>query len=265
VPFTLAHPAAVLPLRGVRYLRSAPLVLGAMVPDTPYFVPNKFTHFWPMPETHSLAGSVSTDLLLAYAALLALFVLRAPLTALMTARSRWLCLAALAPFSHRPLEWLLAPIAIVLGVWTHLAWDSFTHPEGWMVERIAALNAPIVIGPYQGHVYHVLQYLSSVFGLVVIALWYRRLPTPRTAPAPREAPRSAVGPVLLLIATASILVGGVQATRHFLDNPFGQGTVYRTLAILLTHSLAWFALLYLLAGILVTLERAHERVSQDGA
>jgi hypothetical protein len=263
VPFTLAHPAAVLPLRGVRYLRTAPLILGAMSPDTPYFVPKNFGHFWPLPETHTIAGSVSTDLLLAYAGLIALFVLRAPLTALMTARARWLCLAALAPFGQRR-EWLLAPLAMVLGVWTHLAWDSFTHPDGWMVHRVAALNDPVIIGFYHGHVYHVLQYASSLFGLAVLAWWYRRLPTPRTAPTPRNAPRSAVRPVLLLIAAAALLVGGVQATRYFLDSgPPGQGTVYRTVAILLTHSLTWFALLYLLAGTIVTLERTHERVSRD--
>jgi hypothetical protein len=39
MPFTLAHPAAILPLRGWRYLRTAPLILGAMAPDLPYFLP----------------------------------------------------------------------------------------------------------------------------------------------------------------------------------------------------------------------------------
>src|SRR6201981_3072128 len=39
MPFTLAHPAAVLPLRGIRFLRTVPLVIGAVTPDVPYYLP----------------------------------------------------------------------------------------------------------------------------------------------------------------------------------------------------------------------------------
>lgn len=269
MPFTFAHPAAILPLRGVRYLRTVPLILGAMIPDFPYYVPARFTHFAQVPESHSFAGSYTTDLLLGYAALVGLFVLRQPLTALMSARARWLCLGGLAPFEHRAVEWLFAPVAILLGVWTHLAWDSFTHPDGWMVHRVAALSAPVTIGPYSGQLCHVLQYVSSVFGLTVMAVWYWRLPGPPAAAAVQNAPRSAVGPVLLLIAAAAILIGSVQATEYFVGSGmihYGihSGTVYRTVTILLTRSLAWFGPLYLIAGTIVTLEHAHERVSQRG-
>lgn len=263
MPFTFAHPAAILPLRGVRYLRTVPLILGAMIPDFPYYVPVRFSHFGP--ESHSFTGSYTTDLLLAYVALVGLFVLRQPLTALLSARARWLCLGALAPFEHRPVEWLFAPLAILLGVWTHLAWDSFTHPNGWIVHHVAALSAPVTIGPYSGQLCHVLQYVSSVFGLTVMAVWYWRLPGPPPAAAVVDAPRSAAGPVLLLIAAAAILIGSVQATEYFLGNGIVRsGTVYRIVTILLTRSLAWFGLLYLIAGTIVTLEHAHERVSQRG-
>ena len=47
MPFTLAHPAAVLPLRGVRHLRMAPLVVGAMVPDLPYYLPSRVARLVP--------------------------------------------------------------------------------------------------------------------------------------------------------------------------------------------------------------------------
>lgn len=264
MPFTLAHPAAILPLRGLRYLRTVPLILGALVPDLPYFVPKALVERAPLPETHTFEGSLSTDLLVAYAALIALFVLRAPLTALLSPRARALCLQGLAPFRERPREWLLAPLAIVLGTWTHLAWDSFTHPDGWMVKHIATLSAPVTIGSYTGQVCHVLQYLSSVFGLVVMALWYAHLPAPPARAERRNAPRSTARPVLLLIIAAALLIGTVKATRFFIDSaPVHPGTVYKTAALLLTHSLTWFALLYLLGGTILTLEGAHERVSQQ--
>lgn len=259
MPFTLAHPAAILPLRGIRYLRTAPLVIGALVPDLPYYMPGALDRL--VPQTHSFRGSLTIDPLLGYGALVAVFVLRAPLTALLTPRARWLCLRSLAPFHARPREWLLAPIAILLGVWTHLAWDSFTHPNGWMVRRVAILSAPVTIGPYTGTVCHVLQYLSSVFGLTVLAVWYQRLPAP-APPAPSRT-RSASGPALLLAAVAAILIGAVQAMEQF--ERASTPTVYRTVEFFLTHGLAWFGALYLLAGIIVTLQAVHDRESGLGA
>ena len=74
MPFTLAHPAAVLPLRGLPHLRMAPLVVGTLVPDLPYYLPwailplrmNRYAAL-----THVFAGSFTIDLLLGYAFLAA--------------------------------------------------------------------------------------------------------------------------------------------------------------------------------------------------
>lgn len=258
MPFTLAHPAAVLPLRGIRYLRTAPLVIGALIPDLPYYVAGKLARL--RPETHSVAGAFTIDPVLGYLTLVAVFVLRRPLTALLTPRARGLCLGALRPFA-RWQEWLAAPLAILIGVWSHLLWDSFTHGDGWMVRRVALLSAPVTLGPYTGTLYHVLQYLSSALGLAVLALWYRRLPTPPMAAASAGGAGSAALPVLLLLAAAALLIGSVQATGVFTRS----GQIYRTLDVLLTHSIAWFAVLYLIAGTILTLEQTHERAGASGA
>src|SRR2546430_12446720 len=100
-----------------------------------------------------------------------------------------------------------------------------------MVRRVAALSAPVIFGWYNGTVCHVLQYLSSAFGLAAMTLWYRRLPAPLAAPAGPGAPRSSVGPVLTLVAAAAILIGAVQATQAFTHMP----VIYRTLDIFLTR------------------------------
>jgi len=256
VPFTLAHPAAVLPLRGVRYLRLAPLTIGAVTPDLPYFLPWGIARY--VPVTHAFVHSFTIDLALGYALLASLVVLQRPLTALLSARARALCLRALSPF-RRPIEWAFAAPAILLGVWTHLLWDSFTHTDGWMVHRVEALSAPLVFGPYNGTVCHALQYLSSVVGLCVLVLWYGRLPTPAVTLSP-GAPRSASGPVLLLVMAAALLIGGVQGVEHFVR----MHDVYRTLGILLSRTLAWFAALYLTAGIVLTLEHGEQHLPGAG-
>ena len=111
MPFTLAHPAAILPLRSVRYLRMAPLMVGAVVPDLPYYLPwgvARYMHF-----THAFRHSFTIDLALGYALLASLVLLQRPLTALLSARARALCVRALVPF-RRPIEWALAAPATSL-------------------------------------------------------------------------------------------------------------------------------------------------------
>jgi len=249
VPFTLAHPAAVLPLRGLRHLRMAPLTVGAVTPDLPYFLPGGIAHY--VPVTHAFVHSFTVDLALGYALLGSLVVLQRPLTALLSTRARAVCLRALLPF-RRPIEWAFAAPAILLGVWTHLLWDSFTHRDGWIVHRVEALSAPLVLGPYNGTVFHALQYLSSVVGLCVLVLWYGRLPTPGVSVGPGAA-RSAAAPVLLLVVAAALLIGGVQGVENFERTH----SVYRALDVLLTNALPWFAALYLTAGIVLTLEHGE--------
>ena len=255
MPFTLAHPAAVLPLRGVRHLRTAPLILGAMAPDLPYYLPSGIARY--VPVTHAFAHSFTLDLLLGYALLGGGFLLQRPLTALLSSRARALCLRALSAF-HRPVEWAYAAPALFLGIWTHLLWDSFTHRDGWMVRRVSALNAPLTVGSYEGTVYHALQYLSSVLGLCLLLLWYLRLPAPGVDSGTAAA-RSAPGPVLVLVVAAALLIGGVQAAQHFAQTH----SVYRTLYVLLTDAVTWFAALYLTAGIVLTLE--HGAAQLPGA
>lgn len=253
MPFTLAHPAAVLPLRRVPRLRMAPLSIGAVAPDLPYYLPGNLKAA--IPETHELAHSFSVDLAIGLLTLALLYLLRHPLTALLSGRARGLILQALAPYARLG-PWLWAVPAVLLGVWTHLLWDSFTHTYGFMVHRVAALSAPVSVGPYTGPLFHVLQYLSSVFGLTCMAVWYLSLHAPPPRGSDPEAARSAVVPLLVLIGAAALLIGGVQATVHYTQQP---GDVYRTINILLTRGLAWFAALYLIAGGLLTLERRAEQ------
>ena len=257
MPFTLAHPAAVLPLRGVAHLRTAPLIIGAMTPDLPDFLPGGAVRY--VRATHLFVHSFTFDLLLGYAALAAIFLLQRPLAVLLWPRARALCLRALEPF-RRPSAWAWAGPAILLGVWTHLLWDSVTHPEGWIVLHVPALTAQLVVGPYHGPVYHTLQYLSSIVGLCVMVLWYDRLPT-RGGSVGDQTSHSPAGPVLLLVVAAAALIGGVRTVREFQH----VGGVYHTLDVLCTDTLKWFAVLYLTAGLVLTLEhRAQERPAARG-
>jgi hypothetical protein len=258
MPFTLAHPAAVLPLRHLRGLRTAPLVIGAIAPDTPYYLPvSHRVAFY----THTVTGSYTIDLPLGIVLLACALLLREPLTALLPARARWLCLNALEPFRRSARQWLLAPLAVLIGVWTHLLWDSFTHGDGWIVRQVPQLRQTVTIGAYSGEVCHVLQYLSSAVGLAIVLWWYLRLRAPTEADAGHAARRAHAGPALLLVMGAALLIGGVEAVRYYHHQ--ADGAIYRTLDVLLTRSLAWFVLLDLCAGAIVTLEHRAAGAGPD--
>jgi hypothetical protein len=186
VPFTASHPAAVLPLlRRGRWV-TAGLVSGSVGPDLPSFVPLGLGH----DQTHPLGAILWPDAPLAVAVLVAWWVLLrpglAPLWPAAAARcgpSGWRG----APVRDRRrlagwLGWLAA--SILLGLATHLVWDSATHSDGVLVQRWAPLH-----GWWAGHhVFDWLQALSSVVGLVIVVSYlcreWRRRPAARAAGEP---------------------------------------------------------------------------------
>ncbi|HUN72109.1 MAG TPA: DUF4184 family protein [Steroidobacteraceae bacterium] len=247
MPFTLAHPAAVLPLRRLRLMRTVPLIIGAMAPDIPYYLPWRIAKHIP-PTTHTLLGTFTLDLPIGLLLLLFIWLLRAPLAAPLGPGARDKCFIALERFGSRPRNWALAPLSILVGTWTHLAWDSFTHADGWMVGRIPALSAPVSLFSYTGELCHVLQYASSVFGLAVMAIWLMRLPQPMPAGRPADGERSG-GPLLLAaLFAAAAAAGGLETAEHLL---WHIPAAYHLFYLLLTRTTAWFAVLYTLAGIVI--------------
>src|SRR5512146_607511 len=252
MPFTLAHPAAVLPLRRVRLLRTVPLFIGAMAPDVPYYLPWRIAKHIPL-VTHTFLGTFALDLPIGVLLLLFIWLLRAPLAAPLGPPGEAKCIAALERFGSRASNWALAPLSILIGSWTHLAWDSFTHPDGWMVSRISALSAPVSFFSYTGELCHVLQYVSSVLGLVLLTIWFALLPAPAGGSVSGE--RAAGGPLLLAaLFAAAAAAGGLETAEHILWHIPAR---YRLFYLLLTRTTAWFALLYTVAGMVVI--RARRR------
>jgi hypothetical protein len=263
MPFTLAHPAAVMPLRRLKYLPVPALIVGSMTPDLPYYIPSRVFSFG-QHDTHTIYSSIVICAPLGLLILAVGLLLRRPLTALMTERARWVSLREAELFAAHPLNWLLAIPALLIGSWTHILWDAFTHPGTWLVRRVDALSAPInLFGMYTGEVSHVLQYASSLFGLAVIAYWYSRV----AMEAPPEVNTSVTRPLwrwilLLLVIVGAIAMGSFHAVRaHHQELT----TTYRLIYLLLTRTLAWFVFLYMLAGTLVCLAQRRPQPQLEGS
>jgi hypothetical protein len=210
---TLAHPMAVLPLRGWG-LPTTALVIGSMVPDIPVFV----NWSWGYELSHRLLGLVTFDLLVATVVVAVwYFAIRDAVADMAPAPIRTRLRPRLRPTRR---EWLLTPPAVVVGSATHQLWDCFTHVGRWGPRHIDWLAEEH--GPLLGLKWA--QYTSGVVGLTVVtivAIGFLRsldpLPDLRRPPVLPSV-------VLPAVIAASVLVGLVAAARHsaygFIDMAF---------------------------------------------
>jgi hypothetical protein len=183
VPWTLSHPAAVLPLRRLspQPLEFAALVFGSMAPDLGYHIHQVgFATF-----AHTLPGTLLTAVPTGLMFLLIFYLVRRPVCYAFPRPHRAALLPLCAPFPRGLKRWLIILLSLLIGVWTHTFWDAWTHDEGWFVERMPALQQPLFrVGATVVDTPFCLQVLSSFLGLLVLViayfLWLRRRPAPST-------------------------------------------------------------------------------------
>jgi len=128
MPWTFAHPAAIVPLRSLcpRWLSFPALILGAMAPDFSYYVGmhGQWRTFCHTPE-----GILTACLPLSLLLLALLLRFAAPLTVLLPEPHRALVRGQLQPPPHPAWRaWAVAALSVLIGAATHVLWDSFTHP-----------------------------------------------------------------------------------------------------------------------------------------
>ncbi|MFD4644655.1 DUF4184 family protein [Lentzea sp. NPDC058436] len=161
MPFTLAHPAAVLPLR--RWLWFPGLVAGAVAPDVGYYLPVLPTH-------DVLGGSLAAAVLLLVGRLL--------LPSLMALAPAFVRVRVSRPGDFR--RPFVRALSVVVGVLTHLLWDAFTQTDGWFVQRWDWLDVSVA-GPHR--LYNVIGYVSSAGGMALLAWTAARCPKGQDWPA----------------------------------------------------------------------------------
>lgn len=170
MPFTLSHVAAALPLRRSAIPFSA-LAIGCMAPDFVYFFDfapgNQQWHNLPALFTGCLPAGLIMLFLYEY-------LLKAELIKLFPHwhEVRLAPLAAPKPLTQAS-TLSLAALGILVGAFTHIVWDSFTHGYGWSVSRLTMLQTYLLtVREYEIHVHNLLQHLSTFFGAVVLAAYY---------------------------------------------------------------------------------------------
>jgi hypothetical protein len=211
MPFTLAHPAAAVPLaRPLGRLGVLPaLVIGAIVPDVAYL--------WRGIDSHSVAGlflfCVPAGLLL-YAGFRLL--LERPLRSLLPDRIR-ARLAAVPP-DRRPRPVAAAVASVFAGALTHIGWDSFTHQGTMALAAMPWLSTHLfTVAGLPVALHRLLQHLSTAAGFALLGYWlvrwYRRTPPARLAPdsAPPAAQRALLVTILILVPSLHACFEGIRA------------------------------------------------------
>jgi hypothetical protein len=230
MPYTISHAAAALPVHSLfRRLPLAALMIGSMAPDFAYFLPLGMARM----ETHSLAGVFLWALPMGLAVwLYFVVILERPTIAFLPDAWR----TRMTP--SEPLSWrsaLLGSIAVVLGAFTHLLWDAFTHSSTFVTTALPGLYEEVFdIGGFPFRVYLLMQVLSSVLGLVILTLWASRIRRRPLAPGevvvPGLTPRVNASErifALLFIAALAIAVGFFNMLRA--NNPSVQGQLFMLL------------------------------------
>lgn len=211
MPFTPIHGAAALPFRRTHLIFSA-LVAGCFAPDFEDYVRFSLSERF----GHTFTGVFVLDLPLALAVLWIFHrYAKEPLWTWLPkgVRER----VKLGP-RRFPL-WGVARLALVLasiliGIATHLLWDSLTYDTSWPYRRLQFFSRVVDL-PYAGPIRYdfFIQVASNLLGVVVLIIWfvcwYRAavlVRSPRT-----DRPRRNEHAVLLLVLAIALTAAGIRA------------------------------------------------------
>lgn len=156
MPFTLSHPAAILPLHRFTKRKDLlfPLAIGSMTPDIGYYLHG--TRFI-RENAHTLIKSFTFCLPAGLCALLIIALFKMGIRKLLPTENAKELFTRSMP---EKISWqylLLSAVCILVGSWTHIIWDGFTHRNGFI----------------QYDSYKVVQHISTVVGAAVLIIFYR--------------------------------------------------------------------------------------------
>ena len=168
MPFTPTHVLAIVPVAAIfRWLPLSALAIGSMMPDAPMFVP-LFTYG----VTHSTTGVFLVCMPLGMAAFMVFqCLLKRPLMALLPAWTQSRLTAVSRPLLLPSIPFFLSvAAALVIGAYSHLVWDAFTHEGRWGVQLVPALQKQYEIAGWSLPGFKIFQYGSTIIGLPLLVV-----------------------------------------------------------------------------------------------
>tara|TARA_R110002094_G_scaffold5978_3_gene14970 strand:- start:1763 stop:2476 length:714 start_codon:yes stop_codon:yes gene_type:complete len=171
MPFTFSHPAIILPFLKNKNMSTTALIVGSMSPDFEYFFRMKMQS----EISHTFSGIFLIDFPLGFIVIFAFHeIIKRPLINNLPAffQKRMQVLKESNWLGYFKNNILIVLGSFFLGTISHIFWDSMTHWDGYIVERIAFFNEVFFCVP----VYKMAQHLSSIIGLILIFLYLYNQP-----------------------------------------------------------------------------------------
>jgi hypothetical protein len=182
MPFTIAHPAAVIPLKKPlkKYGVMSALVIGSLIPDLvrlPFIsIERAQSHSLPGVFLYCLPAGIFLYFVFEYlmkGALIELLPVPVQRRLDRDALNGKKALTAGSFFN--------VCVSILIGAATHILWDSFTHEDGFLVESFIYLRTRIFSASrYDSNLYILFYHLSTLIGVFLtiywIIKWYRTAP-----------------------------------------------------------------------------------------
>lgn len=227
------------------------VVVGSMAPDFEYFLRLSPGGGW----GHTIAGALCLSLPLGLAVLWLFHrFARLPIVALLPKNLECRLGPYLQPFRFRG-RFVLIIVSLLAGIATHLLWDSFTHSHMWLYRHWAFLHGYVPVPPFGSvRTYKFLQYISSIAGLLCLAIWfmhsYRDTPP---GPQPLRATFTSSQKVLIVAVMLALSAAGgflrafagfgIPRTPGFIAD-FAGDMIVTTGALLWWQFIAWGILLH---------------------
>ena len=176
MPFTFAHPAIVLPFnKKPQFFSMTALIIGSMSPDFEYFLRMKIKS----DMSHTLFGIVYFDLPIT---LMVAFIFHSIIRNELIKNLPHFLYKRFAHYltfnwnQYCLHHWFIVLTSAVIGILSHIGWDSFTHLTGFVVKHIPFLQQTISLNNIDIPIYQLLQHGSTLVGMSLICLFILRLP-----------------------------------------------------------------------------------------
>jgi hypothetical protein len=178
MPFTFSHPAIVLPLTFLprQWFSLTGLIIGSLTPDFEYFLRMRIKSNY----SHTVDGLFWFDLPLGL--LLAFIFHNIVRNSLYNnlptfLKSRFLTFKQFNWNLQFKKNWFVVSISILIGAASHIFWDSFTHDNGYFIQKIPELQNSVVFLDKQIPVLKILQHASTLIGALIITFTIYKMPT----------------------------------------------------------------------------------------
>lgn len=177
MPFTFSHPAIILPLKYLprKWFSLTGLIVSSLTPDFEYFIRMKVQSNY----SHTVYGIFWFDLpLVILLSFIFHNIIKDDLFKNLpkNIQSRILVYTEFNWNNYFKRNWIVIIISTLIGIASHLFWDSFTHDHGYFVNKISVLSDSVFLFDKEIPVLKIAQHLSTLIGGIVIMFTILKLP-----------------------------------------------------------------------------------------